>query len=380
MIVIGGGIIGTSVAYYLTKKNVKVVLIEAKDIAAGSSGACDRAIMLQSKNPGPSLELAIESAEIYKTLEKELDEDLEYYKGGGMILIENEFEKKIMQELVERQNRAGLDVSLLSGEQARQKLPFLSNKIIGSTWWNEDAEINPMGTAFAFAKAAYKKNAIIMLNCEVQSLLRKNNQIMGVKTKHGEIYSDCVVICTGVWTKKILETLNMDVPIIPRKGEILVTERLPRLFHSNILSASYIISKLQKTVETSGEGLSIGQTGSGSLLIGGSRRFVGFDSSINNEAIRALAKRAVSTFPFLENVNLIRTFSGFRPFTPDNLPILSDVPSIKGLYIAAGHEGDGVALAPITGKIMADMVCSEKVDVDLSLFSINRFLKERSET
>lgn len=374
VIVIGGGIIGTSVAYYLSKKDVEVTLFELKDIAAGSSGSCDRAIMIQSKKPGPTLDLALKSAKMYESLELELDEDLEYHKGGGMILIENEYELEVIQEMVERQQQAGLDVSIISGEQAREKIPSLSKNIIASTWWSEDAEINPMGTAFAFARAALRRNAKIKLNYAVQGFLIENDRVVGVKANDENYYADSVVVCTGVWTKKLLESLDIDVPIIPRKGEILVTERLPKVIDCNILSGSYIASKLQKGTDNPyGIGLAIGQTKSGTLLIGGSREFVGFDNSTNSNVIKEIAKRAIQAFPFLKNVNLIRTFSGLRPFTPDNLPILSEVPNVKGIYIGAGHEGDGIALAPITGKLMAEMICGEKTEFDMEPFSIVRF-------
>lgn len=374
VIVIGGGIIGTSVAYYLSKKDIEVLLFEAKDIAAGTSGSCDKAIMLQSKKTGPNLDLALASAKIFENLESELGEDLEYHKGGGMILIENELEYKVIQEMVERQNLAGLDVSIITGEKARNRIPALSKKIVAATWWEEDAEINPMSITFAFAKAAQRQNATIKLNCEVQSLLIEKNRIVGIKTYEGEFYADCVVVCTGVWTKKLFETIHINVPIIPRKGVILVTERLSPIINCNILSGSYIAAKLQKdNQDPFGIALAIGQTKSGTMLIGGSREFAGFDSSTSSQVFREIAKRAVTVFPFLKNVNVIRTFSGFRPFTPDNLPIISDVPSIAGLFIAAGHEGDGIALAPITGKIMSDMVSGQTLDIDLQAFKMDRF-------
>ena len=153
-----------------------------------------------------------------------------------------------------------------------------------------------------------------------------------------------------------------------------MTERLPQIFNCNILSGSYIAAKLQKDNQNPfGIAFAIGQTKSGTMLIGGSREFAGFDSSTSSQVMREIAKRAVTVFPFLKNVNVIRTFSGFRPFTPDNLPIISDVPSIAGLFIAAGHEGDGIALAPITGKIMAEMVSGQSIDIDLQAFKIDRF-------
>ncbi|RUL46484.1 NAD(P)/FAD-dependent oxidoreductase [Lysinibacillus antri] len=375
VVVIGAGIIGTAVAYYLSKQNVEVILVEAKDIAAGTSGACDKAIMLQSKKVGPALDLAIQSAMIYKELEQELQQDLEYHNGGGMILIENQLELNVLQERVKQQQAVGLKVKLLSGEEIRRKNPHISKNILAATWCEEDAEINPMHTAFAFAKAAYKNNVQIHLHSEVVELIIRNNQIQGVQTTNGAIYADSVILCSGVWTKHLLNTIDLDIPIKPRKGVILVTEKLPRMIDCNILSGAYLAAKLQidNDPSTVGVGLAISQTKSGTLLIGGSREFVGFDPTVKGEIIRAIAKRAVAAFPILEHTNLIRSFAGFRPHTPDNLPILSDIPSIHGLFIAAGHEGDGVALAPITGQLAAKLVTRQNIDVDLTPYRFDRF-------
>lgn len=375
VVVIGAGIIGTSVAYFLSKKDVNVVLVDSKDIAAGTSGACDKAIMLQSKKLGPALELAVQSAALYKELEQQLQQNLEYRQGGGLILIDNEQDLKGLQQVVEKQNSIGLNVKILTGDEVRKKNPHLSDKILAASWCEEDAEINPMRTAFAFAKAAHKNNAILQLNCEVLNLITKNNKILGVQTTHGEIRADSVVICSGVWSNNILKTIQLEVPIFPRKGIILVTEKLPKIIDCNILSGSYIMAKLQKEQNPLpyGIGLAISQTLSGTLLIGGSREFVGFDESIKTEIIHEIAKQAIHAFPCLENIHLIRSFAGFRPYTPDNMPILGEIPSVQGLYIAAGHEGDGVALAPITGKLMAELIIDQKVEFDLSPFSIERF-------
>lgn len=374
MIVIGGGIIGSSVAYYLSKEDVDVILIEEKDIASGTSGACDRAIMIQSKKPGPALNLTLKSAEIYKTLEMELDADLEYEQGGGMILIENETEQQVIQQMVQRQNNNGLNVSIISGDEARRKIPTLSKQIIAATWLDQDAEVNPMNTTFAFAKAAFSNGVKMKLQTKVQSLLIEQERIVGVETETEKIMADSVVICTGVWTKMLLSTIQIDVPIYPRKGHILVTEKLPQLIPSNVLSSSYIASKLQQEHDNPyGVGLAIGQTRSGTILIGGSREFVGFDDKTNINVIREIARKATKAFPFLKNINIIRTFSGLRPFTPDNLPILSEVPQVKGLFVAAGHEGDGIALAPITGKVMAQLIIENTSEVDLEPFKLARF-------
>lgn len=380
VIVVGGGLIGTSTAYYLAKSGVDVTLIESRDIAAGTSGACDQAIMLQSKNPGPTLDLALESAKLYENLEDELEDDLEYKKGGGMILIETLEEMEAMQEMVKRQRNAGVNVKLISGDDARELQPHLSKNIIGSTWWEHDAEVNPLRVSFAMVNAAKRFGAKIMLQSKVNSLIVEDNRVIGVNVSKEKIYADAVVVALGVWTPQLIQQLGIEVPIIPRRGQILVTERLEPFIKSNILSAAYIASKLKKSKNEDplGIGLAIGQTHSGTLLIGGSRQFAGYKLETSIEITRKIGEVAVRAFPRLANTRIIRTFAGLRPYNPDGKPILGSIEGFEGVYIAAGHEGDGVALAPITGKIMSKVVCKQDPGIDINPFSLSRFLNKIS--
>lgn len=379
VIVVGGGIIGTSIAYYLTKLGVEVTLIEAKDLASGTSGACDRAIMLQSKKPGPLLDLAIESAHMYADLEAELGADLEYRKCGGMILVETEQEREAIQRLVDQQQKAGLQVELLSGTEARKRQQGLSEDIIGATWSDDDAEVNPLNVCFAMASAARKRGADIRLQSRVTGLITDRERVVGVEVSGEKIFADATVLSSGVWTPKLLAPLGLHVPIIPRRGQILVSERIPPMINSVILSGAYIASKMLKRASSgektdpAGIGLAIGQTKSGNLLIGGSREFVGFDRRPTAEVLHAISQTAVRVFPVLGSVNILRAFAGLRPYTPDKMPILGVVKEWSGLYIAAGHEGDGIALAPVTGKLMARVACGLDPGFDLRPFSLSRF-------
>jgi sarcosine oxidase subunit beta len=379
VIVVGAGLIGTSTAYYLAKAGAKVTLIDAKDVASGTSGACDRAIMLQSKKPGPTLDLAIQSAKMYKSLEEELETNLEYRQCGGMIIIETAEEMKAMEDMVNRQQEAGVNVQLISGGEARERQPGLSNDLIGSTWWENDAEVNPLKVSFAYANAARRLGADIKLGSPVNRLISENNRITGVEIGGEKLYADAVVAATGVWTPMLLKPLGVDVPIIPRQGQILVSERIPPFLHTGILSASYIANKLkrdhdQENADPYGIGLAIGQTHSGSLLIGGSRQFAGYNNTETNpEITRKIGETAVRAFPSLANARIIRAFTGLRPYTPDGMPILGAVDGLEGMYIAAGHEGDGVALAPISGEIMSQIVRGKKPDMDIGAFSLSRF-------
>lgn len=380
VLVIGGGIVGSCTAYYLARRGVHVVLVDAKDIASGTSGSCDRAVMMQSKKPGPVLQMALASARLYEHLSDELDTDIEYDRHGGMILIESEAEYEEIRSILPQQRAAGIDVELLDRDAAIAHQPAVSPHILGATYWDGDGEANPLEVCFAMVRAARRHGAEVLVSTEVLGFLTKGNRVVGVQTSAGDIRAEQTVLSAGVWSPMLGRMLALDIPIIPRKGHILVTERLPHLIHGEILSGSYIIKKHSLSTEASpdgakdyGVGLVLGQTRSGNLLIGGSREFAGYDVTTSRSVLREIAQTAVRLFPVLAGVALIRAFAGLRPFTPDGRPILGAVPERPGLYLAAGHEGDGIALGPITGQIMADVVTGQTTAWDLSPFVLSRF-------
>jgi len=378
VIIIGGGIIGCSTAYYLAKEGKQVVLIEKKDICAETSSSCDQAILLQTKQPGPLLEYANESAYIYKNLETELNKDIEYKNEGGMIVFENEEHKTVMTDLVNRQREFGLDVGLISSEEAQKKQPGISKHILGSTWSKQDAKVNSYKLTFAFAQAAVEYGAKIITDESVKEIIEKNKKVKGVITNKDTYYADKVVVAAGVWSSELLKKFNINLPIKPRKGHILVTEKLPPIMKSNFLSASYILAKggnnnSNTREQELGVGLVMGQTKSGNVLIGGSREFKGYDTQISTEIIQLISQEALKVLPFFKNIDIIRTFTGFRPYTPDKLPIMGEINELKGLYINSGHEGDGIALAPFSGKYLAKTILNQPISLDLSPLSANRF-------
>ena len=162
VVVIGGGVIGCSVAYHLARRGVSVTLVEKSDIASGTSGACDKAVLLQSKNPGLHLKMALESVKLFPGLQEELDLDIEFKKDGGMIVIYTEEQWKIMEQFVERQNKLGLAVQLLGKDEARRRQPAFAENIVGSTYSPMDGEVNPIYLALGFLeglKIRCKNNA-----------------------------------------------------------------------------------------------------------------------------------------------------------------------------------------------------------------------------
>ncbi len=381
VLVIGGGVIGTSIAYYLAKQKKKVILVERYDHAAGASGSCDQMIIMQSKNPGVHLQYALASAEMYKTLSQELDYDIGYHKEGGMILIETSEEMEVMEDFVARQKEIGLQVEILTRKEAAKHQRGLAEHLVGATYSPQDAHIDPMKLNLGFAYAAKKLGVEILLNTEVTGIIQQGNKVTGVETNQGTILAPLVINVAGAWAPLIGQMVGLELPIKPRRGQIAVSEPVAPYVKGDVLSARYIVAKynpdiLEKSDDRAvqlGVGLALSQTEKGNILIGATREFVGYDLGNTREGIKEVLKNATRLVPGLKKMNFIRVMSGVRPYTPDGLPLVGFVKGLEGFFMAAGHEGDGLALAPVTGKMVADIIEEGKTFMDVSAIDPNRF-------
>jgi sarcosine oxidase subunit beta len=380
VVILGGGIIGLSCAYYLTLENKKVALVEKNQIGSGASGSCDDMILLQSKKPGKNLELAIESLKLYKDLNNSLNCDIGFHNRGGMILIDNSEHLSFMEDYVSKQKDYGLDIELIDKKTVKKYHPFVKDDIVASTHGKEDSQVNPLFAMRAFMGKSINAGMDVYKGMETVEINKKSS-FWQLKLSSGvEIETENVINAAGAWSADIGKLIGIDIPITSKKGQIAVTENLPQLGRENIWSAEYIISKLNpELVKTSdihkelGIGLSMSQTSDGNYLIGSTRESGNYNKSTDYEAIKILVNQAVDFFPILKNIHIIRTFAGFRPACVDGKPIISEVKGNEGFYIAAGHEGDGIAMAPITGKLISQMICGKKALMDVNELSFERF-------
>jgi len=360
VVVIGGGIIGAAITYYLAKQGIDVILVEKGGIASGTSSACDGCIFLQSKKPGILLKLAMESAKLYDSLSEELDSDIEYEKCGGMIVIETEKQISEMQKFVERQKKCGLDVELLDIKEALELEPNLSPNICGASYCKMDAHVNPMKVVFSYISAAKRYNAKVLTQTKVIDIIVSNDRISGVKMEKGDINTDVLVNAAGIYAPEIAKMVGARLLFKPRRGQILVTESMPPMINHLILCSCYITAKFNPDSKEAGLGVGtvIEQTKNGNILVGSTREFVGIDDrQVTFDGIRKVAGHAQNIMPVLGKLHLIRTFAGLRPYTPNGMPIIGNIPDApEGFIVAAGHEGDGIAFAPITGKRVTQII------------------------
>ena len=380
IIVIGGGVIGSSITYYLSKMGKKVLMIEKKDNCSGSAGASDGVVGYHTKKPGLQMELAIRSIAMFEELSKELGMDIEYRKDcGGMQPAETKLEWEILSEIVKEQRQSGVDIRMISIEEACKIEPQLNPDLYGALYSPTCGKVNPIRLTFAYVQAAKRLGAQVLSNTEVTDVLVKMGRVMGVETSKGTYYADQVIDAAGSWAAEIAAMAGVDLPIRPRKGQLFITEPLGPFMDVTLQCARYNVIKFKpeavgdKAVLRMGASLSIEQTENGGLVIGSTREFVGYDRENTLEAMEVTMRRAMRFFPALKDVNIIRAFAGLRPFTPDGIPVIGEVEKLPGVFVAAGHEGDGIALAPITGKLMAELLVQGKSSYSLEAFSPNRF-------
>lgn len=365
VVVIGAGVSGTSIAFRLAQQGRKVMVVDRGGPGSGASGACDKAIFLQSKRPGVHMELALVSRRMYDSLEAELDAEIEFQNDGGMVVIENERHSEFMAAFVEKQRLAGIAVSLMEGDEARSRQPLLAPHVIGATFSPDDAEVNPLALNAALFRAAARLGAVMQTHTEVTAINQKGGRITSVDTTNGRILTDLVINAAGPYAARIGALAGVNVPVRPRQGTILISEPIAPAVHGSLVCSQYIAAKHLTEVDSDsaappfGIGLSLGQTKSGNLLIGGSREFAGFNKIPNQEVVPEIARHAARIVPSIASVRIIRSMTGFRPYTGDGLPIIDYAPEVEGYVIAAGHEGDGLALAPITGQLVSDLLAGQ---------------------
>lgn len=376
--IIGGGIMGCAIAYYASKAGIDCLLIEKKDIASGTSSRCDGNITIVDKDPGFDSKMSLVSQELTKELKEDLNLPFEYRALGSILVCENDVEMEAAEDWVKIQSEAGLEFNLLNQEDIRQESPYFAEDIPGGLECKTDSLINPYLFCYSLVDRAKEYGLRLHTRTEVTSITQKTESFT-VETTEGLFAAPKVVNAAGVWAPFIGKMLDLDIPIKPRKGHIIVGARQQPVIMRNVMEFGYLMNKFQreriadpKTLEH-GVALVLEPTESQNFLLGSSRQFAGYDGKVDINVIKTLARRAIRFFPKMDDFNIIRTYTGFRPWTADHLPIVSHVDQVPGFYIAAGHEGDGISLAAVTGKLIEQLIREEETIIPVEQLRYDRF-------
>ena len=378
--VIGGGVIGTSVAYHLVKKGFSVALVEKKDLARGTSSHCDAAALIVDKMPGVDAALGYASIKRFLELKNELSYDFELTQNGSMYVCESDQEMEIASKYAKDMQADGYKIDILEPKELQEYEPFIAKDLKGGIFSKECCGLNPFKLCFAFVDQVNGKGLDLYSYTNVTGIkLNVKHEVEGVETDKGFISTKRIVNCAGVWANEVGRMAGIEIPVKPRKGVILISAASFPFCNQKVQEFGYMISKFSEfeckrdpDVEKYNVAFTIEPEAGNNVLIGSSRNFSDISFNTEIEIIHAIAKRAIRFYPILKEMNCIRSYAGVRPFMDDHLPLITEVEKVPGYYIATGHEGDGISMAPMTGRLIAELLAGEKPYLDLTPFNYKR--------
>lgn len=362
VIVIGGGIIGTSATFFLSKHDVEVTLFDKSGIGRQASGSNAGTMSVQNKKL-KLIPMVHESQRIWSKFQEELEEDIEFRQPGGLRVAEDSQQLQKLRESVSQQKELGIEVELLSSKELSTFAPYIGPSVIAASFCEKDARSNPLTASIALARAAQSHGAKIYENEPVQSIKVEDKNRFLVQTSNGQYKSSCILNSAGVWSRDIFRMIGLDFPITLDTMQVMVTEQAPIIF-------PYIITHVEGN-------LTLKQFDSGNVVIGGGWKGIGNAEKnikkVNYDSLKGNIQYACRVIPALKKLNLIRCWAGLEGRSPDLLPLLGQLKRFPGFYSACCAKG-GHTLGPLLGRMLAELIVEGKTSFPINEFDVNRFV------
>lgn len=364
VLIIGGGVIGLSLAREVHRKGIrKITILERGETGKESSYAA--AGMLAPHAETEQLDdfyyFCNESNLLYPQFAEEIfdetDVDIELDNSGTLYLAFTEEDLTKLRRRFEWQKNAGLQVERLSAQETRQTEPFVSPDVLESLYFPNDWQVENRKLLYALQKYCELYGIEIREKAKVKRLLTENGKIVGAETDTEKFFAGKTVLTTGAWTS-FIKAENVALPRVkPIRGQMISFHTAKRLFQKVIYSArGYIVPRAD-----------------GRVLAGATVEDAGFDKSVNEAGIELLRDHALEIAPSLENLEIYESWAGLRPFAPDGLPVLGGFDEVENLLIATAHYRNGILLAPITARILAEKIAENRNSKYLEIFNPRRF-------
>ncbi len=365
VIIIGAGIIGNSTAYYLAQKGFSVIVLEnSGDIGNGGSSRNGGGVR-QSGRDKRELPLAMYGVQnLWPTLSEELEMDVEYYQDGNLRLGKTAEHMKILEGLTNSASSLGLDVKMISGEEAKSICPYLSDEVTGASWCPTDGHANPMLATLAYYRKARRSCVQFITGEEVLEIRKIRGVARQVITSQNVYEGDTIILAAGYGSRKIAATVGIDLPMTQAELEVLVTEAQPPMFYQMLGTAA---------ADFYGH-----QSKHGSFVFGGSSGFEDVNKDNGSPTTSSLTASCICRgimkyFPCLEDAKIIRTWAGWIDVCVDHVPVISHVEEVPGLILACAFSGHGFGISPAVGTVLSQMAAGEDTVLDMSAFRYNRF-------
>ena len=359
-VVIGGGIAGAASAYELARAGLRVTLLERGVLAGEASGRNGGGVRAQGRHPGwlPLARLALRR---WPGLDDELGAPTGFRPGGDLTVALDEAELAVLAEAAESQRAHGLGCELLDARQSRRLVPALTERVRGALLAPGDGQADPVLSTRAFAQAAERHGARVREGAEVTGIAVEGGRVAAVSTAERTIGAEWVVCAAGPWAARVGALLGVEIPIMPRRIQILEAAPAPSL------GVAFLV----------GNGLYLRDTAAGALHAGGTPPgvvpYIGYEKENDPAYVAFIRERLAGLLPAMAGACTLRAWSGIVEQTQDGLPIVDRLGEPSGLVVAAGFNGHGFGLGPAIGQTVRELVVDGETTVPLAPLRLDRF-------
>lgn len=364
---------GASTAYHLTRRGVRnIVLVEREPmLGMGSTGRNAGGVRHQFSSEA-NVRLSIESIQLFERFADEVGYEIDFHQDGYLFLLSSERDLIDFKRSIEIQQRLGVEVDLISPEEARRLATGLDvSGVIAATFCSRDGIVDPNGVTMGFAKAAQAAGAEIIRDTTVTGVHIEAGRVTAVETPRGSISTRAVVNASGPWARDIGSMVGLDVPVLPYRRHIFITDPMgPELTPASRI----MVIDFETTFYFHREGAGI--------LFGMSDpdEAPGYDISVKWEFLERLTKTATKRLSALADAGIAHAWAGLYEMTSDAMPIIGPASQVEGFYLIAGFSGHGFQHSPAAGRILADMIVHDEIaDIDTTVFEFDRFSRFESE-
>ncbi len=366
IIIVGGGIIGTSIAYHLAQKKVRgVVLLEKGMLGEGSTSKCAGGIRAQFSTEINIL-FSLRSFETWNRFEEIMDTPLDFKKVGYLFLASTEEEWAVFEANAALQRKYHIPVELLSPEEIQLRWPYLKiEDLRGGTFCPWEGYAGPYEALTGFVKGARRGGVKIYENMEAHQILCEGGKVIGVRTSQGDISAPIVVNASGPYAGEVGKMAGIAVPVRPFRRQLFFTAPFPLIPDPLPLVIDFHRAWYFR------------REGAGLLLSGPKDNFPSFNLNVDYDAMVEVAENSMYRVPVLEKAEINRGWAGSYEISPDNHAILGEAPGLKGFFLANGFSGHGFQHSPAVGQVLAELITGEAPCIDISPLSIQRFATGR---
>ena len=366
VVVIGGGVVGCSIAYNLARRGQRdVVVVERETVGSGTTSKAAGGIRVQFPTE-TEIRFSLEAIRVFERFEEEFGVDPGYKRIGYLFLVSDQKQLEGFQKRIALQHRLGCDVRVIAPDDARKLVPALRvDDLIAAVWGPGDGLAGPAEVTAGFARRARELGVKIVEGIRVESIERAGARVKGVTTSAGAIASPLVINAAGPSAARVARLAGAEIPVQPRRRHIFFTEPFPAIpgpvpLTTDVTSGFYFRKEMEQVLLSPGDVEDIGED---------------FDVPMDWGKVEDAVQKAIQRVPILGDARIAGGWAGLRPLTPDDHAIIGWTPGVEGFFVAGGFGGHGFQHSPATGRYVAEWLLDGKPSLDLSLFDPGRFVR-----